>query len=161
MSSSIWPVAPTLVSTAVSFIAPLRAAVGSVFASSGTITQTVHTKSSSSKTKVNKVGDDGERGNGDRESDGGAKRPPGDGGAGGDGADGADGAGNGGGDGDEGESPKDRGRDHANKKGISRTGTTSTSLLTHVREAAPVAQGNKGRSKELKELVKAMSNSER
>ena len=33
LSSSIWPIAPTMVSTAVSFIAPLRAVVGSVFAS--------------------------------------------------------------------------------------------------------------------------------
>ena len=49
LSSSNWPIAPTLVSTAASFIAPLRAAVGSVLASTVTMTQTEKPKSSASK----------------------------------------------------------------------------------------------------------------
>ncbi len=84
LSSANWPAAPTLASTAASFTAPLRAAVGSVFASSGTLTLTNKPKSSSSKQeKQNKAGDDGARGSGDRESDSGERRPPVDGGAGG------------------------------------------------------------------------------
>ena len=48
LSSSNWPIAPTLVSTAASFTAPLRAAVGSVLASTVTMTQTEKPKSSNS-----------------------------------------------------------------------------------------------------------------
>ena len=87
LSSTTLPIAPTDGSTAASLLAPLRAVVGSVFASSGTMTQTVKPTSSSSKTRLNNLG--GAKDGGDRGSDGGETRPPGEGGAeGGDGSDG-------------------------------------------------------------------------
>ena len=73
MPSANWSGSPTLVSTAASFTAPLRAAVVSVFASSGAMTLASKPKLSSSKTKLNKAGDDGERGNGDHGNDGAGK----------------------------------------------------------------------------------------
>ncbi len=77
LSSTTLPTAQTFGSTAASILAPIRVVVGSVFASSGAITQTVKPTSSLSKTKLNNIEDKSAKSEDNRGSGGGDTRPQG------------------------------------------------------------------------------------